>query len=123
MLWEIATGLNDEYNILVPIGEDLECAKIFQINGKPIKWAITPKVEPYVAPRRKRQKVRGDIEYLKYHQSRSPDVTLNTAHPLCHLVVSILTRAEARMSLQSARVQLRSNVVSILTRAEARMSL
>jgi hypothetical protein len=64
MLWEIATGLISEYNVLVPIGSDLECDQIMKINGKPMQWPITPKVAPYVAPRRKRKKVRADIEYL-----------------------------------------------------------
>jgi hypothetical protein len=64
MLWEIATGLNDEYSVLVPLGDDMECAKIFQITGKPIKWQTPPKVAPFIAPRRKIQKKRADIEYL-----------------------------------------------------------
>lgn len=64
MLWEMATGLNDEYSVLVPLGADMECAKIFQITGAPIKWQTPPKVAPYVAPRRKNAKKRADIEYL-----------------------------------------------------------
>ncbi len=64
MLWEIATGLSNDYNVLVPLGGDLECGELFRLNGTPLQWASPPKVAPYADPRRKRQKQRADIEYL-----------------------------------------------------------
>jgi hypothetical protein len=66
MLWEMATGLNNVYRVLVPIGPDLECGKTFRLTGKPLQWATPPKVMPFVDPRRKHQKPRGDIEYITW---------------------------------------------------------
>lgn len=66
MLWEMAAGLNNEYRVLVPIGDELECAKYFRVNGKPLQWSMRPEVAPFVEVRRKRQKARADIEYITW---------------------------------------------------------
>ncbi len=62
----MVTGLNNVYRVLVPIGSDLECGRIFNITGNALNWDAPPKVEPFVDPRRKRQKPRADIEYLTW---------------------------------------------------------
>ncbi len=66
MLWEMVVGLNNVYRVLVPIGPDIECGKTFDITGKPLNWLTPPKVEPFIDPRRKRQKPRADIEYITW---------------------------------------------------------
>jgi hypothetical protein len=66
LLWEIATGLVGKYSILVFTGADLEFAKYFRTTGTVLQWPNTPQVEPFIERRRKRQKVRADIEYITW---------------------------------------------------------
>lgn len=67
MLWEMATGLSNDYTVLAPVAGSLgQTGNSFRTDGTPLKWDTPPKVVPYVEPRRKRQKPRADIEYLTW---------------------------------------------------------
>ena len=65
MLWEMVVGIKDEYAVLVPdyAGEALES---FNVNGHELPWRKIPTVTPFIDPKRKKQKPRGDIEYLTW---------------------------------------------------------
>lgn len=65
MLWEMVTGIKDDYAVLVPdyTGTVLES---FDVNGRELHWRTAPTVMPFVDPKRKKQKPRGDIEYLTW---------------------------------------------------------
>jgi hypothetical protein len=66
MLWEMAAGLNNEYRLLVQGEEDADWSPFFRTNGEPLAWQVRPKVEPFTDPRRKKQKQRGDVEYITW---------------------------------------------------------
>jgi hypothetical protein len=66
MLWEMAAGLNNEYRLLVAAGNQNIWAKYFRTEGKEMQWPDQPKVEPFLAKRKKKQKPRGDIEYVTW---------------------------------------------------------
>ena len=65
MLWEMVTGIKDEYAVLIP-SDDGIALKYFKTNGDELNWPQKATVTPYVDPKRKKQKPRGDIEYLTW---------------------------------------------------------
>jgi hypothetical protein len=66
MLWEMTAGLNNEFRLLVPGETDKDWSRHLQAEGEPLSWQERPKVEPFVDSRRKKQKPRGDIEYVTW---------------------------------------------------------
>ena len=66
MLWELVTGIKDEYAVLVPGHDGCIAHKYFYADGNAMKWPKIPIVEPFVDPKRKKQKPRGDIEYFTW---------------------------------------------------------
>jgi hypothetical protein len=65
MLWEIVTGIKDEFTVLIP-NDDGIALKYFITNGEELVWPGTATVAPFVDPKRKKQKLRGDIEFLTW---------------------------------------------------------
>lgn len=66
MIWEMATGIRNEFAVLVAAEEGNIWSRYFRTNGKPLHWDTKPAVIPFIDPKRKKQKPRGDIEYLTW---------------------------------------------------------